>query len=128
MKCELPLVTPVVSALVTRLTVSRNAPLPRRGRSKGRDRGAVRFNGQSQSRIKYTAKRHIDRGPDLIKPRLVLNSTVAVASEGSKNMHVSKMCAIFKKYNISYRRYGVSLCFNGLCPRRNMVSGAAVPP
>ncbi|KAG7239156.1 hypothetical protein INR49_029907 [Caranx melampygus] len=46
-KCELPLVTPIVSALVTRSIVSRNAPFPRRGRSKGRDRGAVGFNGES---------------------------------------------------------------------------------
>lgn len=55
----------------------------------------MRFNGESQSRIIYTAKRHIDPGQDLIKPCLVLNITVAVASKGSKNMYVGKMCAIY---------------------------------
>lgn len=55
----------------------------------------MRFNGESQSHIKYTAKGHIDPGQDLIKPCLVLISTVAVASKGCKNMYVNKMCAIF---------------------------------
>lgn len=55
----------------------------------------MRFNGESQNRIKYTAKRHIDPRQDLIKPFLVPISTVAVASKGSKNAYVNKMCTIF---------------------------------
>lgn len=51
--------------------------------------------GESQGRIKYTAKRHIDPGQDLIKNISVAISTVAVTSKGGKNVYVNKMCTIF---------------------------------
>lgn len=90
MKWELPLVTLAVSALIMRFIVYRNAALPWGGRSKARDRGAVRFNGESQSHIKNTAKRHIDLRQDLIKLCLVPISTVASATQNSKNEYFRK--------------------------------------
>lgn len=110
MKCELPLVTPVVSALVTRFIVSRNAALPRGGRSKDTDRGAARFNGESQSRIKHTAKRHIDPGQGLIKPCLVLPSRDAAPSAVKIKSIVTKKSARRLKCGVYHAEAIVGSC------------------
>lgn len=67
------------------------------------------FNGGSQRYIKYTAKRQIDPGQDLIKLCLAVNSSVAVTSKGSRIF--GKTCAIFLKNRVLSRIVMVNVSY-----------------